>query len=113
MVLSKNEVLNLTSYYVKEYDLDESKHFNNIKEIFNLHGNKPFYIFRYISFVKNFLILSKAGMFTIEVPSKKEHIFLKKLEEACFIKVKKRRTDKTVLNSEFDNEIYFTINIFY
>ena len=31
MVLSKNEVLNLTSFYVKEYDLDESKHFNNIK----------------------------------------------------------------------------------
>ena len=66
--MSKNEVLNLTSYYLKEYDLDESKHFNNIKEIFNLHGNKLFYIFRYISFVKNFLILSKAGMFTIEVP---------------------------------------------
>ena len=113
MVLSKNEVLNLTSYYLKEYDLDESKHFNNIKEIFNLHGNKPFYVFRYISFVKNFLILSKAGMFTIEVPSKKEHIFLKKLQEACFIKVNKRRTDKTILNSEFTDEIYFTIDVFY
>ena len=113
MVLSKNEVLNLTSYYLKEYDLDEAKHFNNMKEIFNMHCNKPCHVFRYISFVKNFLILSKAGMFTIEVPSKKEHIFLKKLQKACFIKVKKRRTDKTVLNSEFDNEIYFTIDIFY
>ena len=113
MVLSKNEVLNLTNYYLKEYDLDESKHFNNIKEIFNLHGDKPFHVFRYISFVKNFLILSKAGMFTIEVPSKKEHIFLKKLQEACFIKVNKRRTDKTILNSEFTDEIYFTIDVFY
>ena len=44
MVLSKNEVLNLTNYYLKEYDLDESKHFNNIKETFNLHGDKPFQI---------------------------------------------------------------------
>ena len=113
MSLSKNEVLNLTSYYLKEYDLDESKHFNNIKEIFNLHGNKPFYVFRYISFVKNFLILSKAGMFNIEVSSKREHIFFKKLQEACFIKVKKRRTDETVLNSEFANETYFTIDVFY
>ena len=113
MSLSKNKVLNLTSYYLKEYDLDESKHFNNIKEIFNLHGNKPFYVFRYIYFVKNFLILSKAGMFTIKVPSKREHIFLKKLQEACFIKVKKRRTDKTVVSSEFANEIYFTIDAFY
>ena len=73
MVLSKNEVLNLTSYYLKEYDLDEAKHFNNMKEIFNMHG-------------KNFLILSKAGMFTIEVPSKKEHIFLKKLQELVLLK---------------------------
>ena len=113
MVLSKNEVLNLTSYYLKEYDLDESKHFNEMKEIFNMHSNEPFYVFRYISFVKHFLVLSKAGMYTIEVPSKKEHIFLKKLEQACFIKVKKRRTDKTILNSEFANEIYFTIDVFY
>ena len=113
MSLSKNEVINLTSYYLKEFDLDESKHFNNVKEIFNMHGNKPFYVFRYISFVKNFLIISKAGMYTIEVPSKKEHIFLKKLQDARFIKVKKRRTDKTVLNSEFANEIYFTIDVFY
>ena len=52
-------------------------------------------------------------MVTIEVPSKKEHIFLKKLQDTCFIKVKKRRTNKTVLNSEFADEIYFTIDVFY
>ena len=91
MVLSKNEVLNLTSYYVKEYDLDESKHFNNIKEIFNLHGNKPFYVFRYISFVKNFLILSKAGMFTIEVPSKKGTYILKKTTKSLFYQGEKKK----------------------
>lgn len=109
--LSTNQVINLTTYYLNEYGL-ESKHFNELKQIFNMHGNKPFYVFRYLSFVKNFLILSKAGMFTVEIPSKREHIFLKKLQEACFIKVKKRRTDKSSLNSEFTNEIYFTIDVF-
>ena len=44
MVLSKNEILNLTYYFLKEYDLDESKHFDNIKEIFKTHGNQPFYV---------------------------------------------------------------------
>ena len=112
MVLSKNKVSNLTSYYLKEYDLDELKHFDSLKEIFNMHGNMPFYVFRCIFLLKTFLILSKAGIFTIEVPLKKEHIFLK-LQKACFIKVKKKRTDKTVLNSEFANEIYFTIDVFY
>lgn len=111
MSLSTNQVINLTTYYLNEYGL-ESKHFNELKQIFNMHGNKPFYVFRYLSFVKNFLILSKAGMFTVEIPSKREHIFLKKLQEACFIKVKKRRTDKSSFNSEFTNEIYFTIDVF-
>ena len=31
MALSKNEVLNLTSYYVKQYDLIESEHFDRLK----------------------------------------------------------------------------------
>ena len=111
MALSTNEILNLTSYTLNENNL-ESKHFDNVKEIFKTHDNQPFYVFRYISFVKNFLILSKAGMYTIEVPSRKEHIFLNRLQKACFIQVKKRRTDKTILNSEFADEIYFTINVY-
>ena len=111
MDLSTNEILNLTSYTLNEYNL-ESKHSDNVKKIFKIHGNQPFYIFRYISFVKNFLILSKANMYMIEVPSQKEHIFLDKLQKACFIQAKKRKTDKTILNSEFTNEIYFTINVY-
>ena len=111
MALSTKEILNLTSYTLNEYNL-ESKHFDNVKEIFKTHGNQPFYVFRYILFVKNFLILSKAGMYTIEVPSRKEHIFLNRLQKACFIQVKKRRRDKTILNSKFADEIYFTINVY-
>ena len=52
MVLSKNKVSNLTSYYLKEYDLDELKHFDSLIEIFNMHGNMPFYIFRCIFLLK-------------------------------------------------------------
>ena len=112
MALSSNEITNLTSYTLKEYNLDEAKHYENVEQIFKMHGNQPFCIFCYISFVKNFLILSKVGMFTIEVPSRKEHIFLKRLQDACFIKVNARRTDKAELNSEYYNEIYFTITVF-
>ena len=111
MTLSTNEILNLTSYTLNEYNL-ESKHSDNVKEIFKTHGNQPFYVFRYISFVKNFLVLSKAGMYTIEVPSRKEHIFLNRLQKACFIQIMKRRTDKAVLNSECIDRIYFTITVY-
>ena len=94
MALSNNEILNLTDLYINEYKLEKEKHFQNLKQIFITHGNKPFYIFRYISFVKNFLILSKSGMYTIEVPSRREHIFLEKLQKSCYIQVKKKKNRK-------------------
>ena len=90
----------------------EKKHFDNLKQIFKNHDNKPFYVFGYISFVKNFLLLSKSGMYTIEVPSRREHIFLDRLQKACYIQVKKRRVVKEPLNSEFTDEIFFTIVFF-
>ena len=65
-----------------------------------------------MSFVKNFLIISKNTMFTIEVPSRREYNFLEDLKEKCYIQVKKRRVEKEPLNSEFLDEIYFTINVF-
>ena len=112
MALSNNESLNLTDLYINEYKLEKEKHFQNLKQIFINHGNKPFYIFRYISSVKNFLILSKSGMYTIEVPSRREHIFLEKLQKSCYIQVKKRRVEKEPINREFTDEIFFMINVF-
>ena len=111
MALSNNEIVNITTSYMLDFDLEE-KHSNNIKEILKNHGNKPFYIYRYISFVKNFLLLLKASMYTIEIPSWREHIFLDKLQKACYIQLKKRRTVKELLLSEYVDEIYFTINVF-
>ena len=112
MALSNNEILNLTDYYLNEYNLDKEKHFQNLKEIFKNHGNQPFYVFRYISFVKNFLLLLKSRVYTIEVPSWREHMFLDKLQKACYIQVKKRRVVKEPINSEFNDKGFFTINVF-
>ena len=108
MALSNNEILNLTDLYIVQYELEKEKHFDNLKPIFINHG-----IFRYTSFVKNFLLLSKSGMYTIKVPSRREHMFLDKLQKACYIQVKKRRVVKEPLNSEFTDEIFFTINVFF
>ena len=112
MALSNNEILNLTDYYLNEYNLDKEKYFQNLKEIFKNHGNQPFYVFRSISFVKNFLLLLKSGMYTIEVPSRREHMFLDKLQKACYIQVKKRRVVKEPINSEFNDEVFCAINVF-
>ena len=94
MALSNNKILNLTDLYINEYKLEKEKHFQNLKQIFTNHGNKLFYIFRYISFVKKFLILSKSGMYTVEVPSRRKHIFLEKLQKSCYIQVKKKKSGK-------------------
>ena len=92
--------------------MDKEKHFQNLKEIFKNHGNQPFYVFCYMSFVKNFLVLSKSGMYTIEVLSQREHIFLEKLQKSCYIQVKKRRVEREAINSEFNDEMFYTINVF-
>ena len=92
MALSNNEILNLTDLYIVQYELEKEKHFDNLKQIFINHGNKPFYVFCYISFVKNFLLLLKSGMYTIEVLSRQEHMFLDKLQKACYIQVKKKKS---------------------
>ena len=85
---------------------------DDLKELMKNHGSEPFYIFRYMSFVKNFLIISKNTMLTIEVRSRREYHFLEDLKKKCYIQVKKRRVEKEPLNSEFLDEIYFTINVF-
>ena len=52
-------------------------------------------------------------MYTIEVPSPRKHVFLDKLQKACYIQVKKRRVVKEPLNSEFTDEIFFSIYFFF
>ena len=108
--MDQNVINNVASHYAYEYGLTDC--LDEMKELIKNHGNEPFYIFRYMSFLKNFLILSKNGMFTIEVPSQREYYFLEDLKKKCYIQVKKRRVVEEPLNSEYLNEIYFPVNVF-
>ena len=108
--MDQNVINNVASHYAYEYGLTDC--LDEMKELIKNHGNEPFYIFRYMSFLKNFLILSKNGMFTIEVPSRREYYFLEDLKKKCYIQVKKRRVVEEPLNSEYLNEIYFPVNVF-
>ena len=87
-------------------------HEDDLMKLIENHDNQPFYIFRCLSLVKNFLIVSKNLKYTIEVPSRREYHFLEDLKKKSFIQVIKRRTVKEPLNSEFLDEIYFTVNVY-
>ena len=65
--MDQNVIDNVASHYAHEYGLTDC--LVELKEVIKSHGRDPFHIFKYMSFVKNFLIVSKSGMFTIEVPS--------------------------------------------
>ena len=82
-------IYNIASSYAREYDLMDR--LDDLKELIKNHGNEPFFIFRYMSLVKSFLIISKNTyqMFTIEVPSRREFHFLEDLKKKCYIQVKK------------------------
>ena len=112
MALTSDEIINITRQTISEFKLNEEKDSKNIEQILKMHGNQQFYILRYVSFVKNFLILSKVGKYTIKVPSCKEQYFLDRLTDSCFIAVKNRRVEKTEVCSEYYNEIFLTIDVF-
>ena len=77
--MDQNVINNVASHYAHEYGLTDC--LDELKELIKNHGGNPFHIFRYMSFVKNFLIVSKSGMFTIEVPSQREYHFLEDLKK--------------------------------
>ena len=85
--MEQNIINNVASHYAHEYGLTD--HLDELKEVIKNHGGDAFCIFRYMSFVKNFLIVSKNGMFTIEVPSRREYHFLEDLKKNVISKLKK------------------------
>ena len=95
--LNANQIINIASDYRWKYHLKEEEE-DEIKKILIEKGYKKFYIFRYISKVKNFLILSNNLKFTIEVPTVEERDFLEDLNKACYIKIIKRRTKENALS---------------
>ena len=77
--MDQNIIHNIADHYAREYDVLYCK--DDLMKLVKNHGNQPFYIFRYLSLVKNFLIISKNLKYTIEVPSKREYHFLEDLEK--------------------------------
>ena len=65
-----NVIHNIDDYYAREYDVLDCK--DNLRKLIENHGNQPFYIFRDLSLVKNFLIVTKNLKYTIEVLSRRE-----------------------------------------
>ena len=110
--MTKHVINNIVSDYAFEHDAMEWQ--NEIKNIVEEHDNQPFYIFELLCMKKIFMILNKLlkGRYTIEVPSRKEYHFLEHLKQTYFLKVVKRRVTKERLNSEFLDEIHFTILVY-
>ena len=108
--MDQNVIHNIADHYGKEYDVLDRK--DDLTKLIENHGNQPFYIFRYLSLVKNFLTITKNLKYTIEVLSRREYHFLENLKKKSFIKVIKQRTMKEPLNSEFLDEIYVTVNVY-
>ena len=84
--MDQNVINHVASHYAHEYGLTDC--LDELKELIKNHGGDPFHIFRYMSFVKNFLIVSKSGIFTIEVPSRGEYHFLENLRKNVIFKLK-------------------------
>ena len=108
--MDRNVIHNIANHYAREYDVLDHK--NDLMKLIETQSNQPFYIFRYLSLVKNFLIVSKNLKYTIEVPSRREYHFLEDLKKKSFIQVIKPRTVKELLESKFLDEIYFTVNVY-
>ena len=90
--MDQNVINNVASHYAHEYGLTDR--LDELKEVIKNHGGDTFHIFRYMSFVKNFLIVAKNGMFTIEVPSRREYHFLEDLKKKKLYPSKKKESSR-------------------
>ena len=77
--MDRNVIHNIANHYARKYDVLDHK--NDLMKLMETQSNQPFYIFRYLSLVKNFLIVSKSLKYTIEVPSRREYHFLEDLKK--------------------------------
>ena len=80
--MDQNVIHNIADHYAREYDVLDRK--NDSMKLIENHSNQSFYIFRYLSLVKNFLIVSKTLKYTIEVLSRRQYHFLEDLKKKMF-----------------------------
>ena len=108
--MDQNVVNNVASHCAYEYGLTDR--LDELKELIKNHGNKPFYIFWYMSFVKKIFNSFKKGNVYHWVSQPKGITPFRGIKKKCYIQVKKRRVVEEPFNSEYLKEIYFTVNVF-
>ena len=80
--MDQNVIHNIADHYAREYNVLDRK--NDLMKMIENHSNQSFYIFIYLSLVKNFLIVSKTLKYTIEVLSRRQYHFLEDLKKKMF-----------------------------
>ena len=55
--MDQNVIHNIANHYARGYDVMDRK--DDLMKLIKNHSDQLFYIFRYLSLVKNFLIISK------------------------------------------------------
>ena len=60
--MDRNVIHNIADHYTREYNVLDCK--DNLMKLIENHGNQPFYILRYLTLVKNFLIINKNLKYT-------------------------------------------------
>ena len=108
--MNQNVIQNVPDHYASENGLMDR--LSNLKELIKNHDVEPFYIFRYILLVKNYLICLKNIFYTAAIPSPRKHHLLEDIKNKLFIKVKNRKVVKELVESKYLNEIYLTITVY-
>lgn len=110
MALTENGINNISTHYARENNMWENLVY--LAEIFERHGNNTFYIYRKLCQIKTWHLVSNPKQLACEIPNKKEQIFLRKLSKPCFIKVIKRKKITMPLQSQYNDEVLFTIVVY-
>ena len=104
----KSEIENITTHYASRHDVWEN--LTNLEEIIEQHGEQAKFLFiRKLSQIKNFMLLCENKKFAVEIPSKKEDIFLRELSKTYMKVIIRTKLTAPLQN---DNEIMFTVIVY-
>ena len=84
------------------------------QEYLEKYGNNHFQVYRQVCNHKSGIkfIESTNNTFICEIPSKKEHVLLEKINKNCYIKVINRRKKSEPLNSIYDDDFFFKVVVY-
>ena len=110
--MASHVINNIADSYARKHDAMEWK--NEIKRVVEEHGNQSFYIFWLLCQKKKLYDFKRTKQRKVyDRSSKSKRIrFFRTPKKMLFLKVVKRRITKEPLNSEFLDEIHFTIVVY-